>query len=283
MKFGKLIPKKVVIEPTTRCNASCVYCGNKAVPKMDMPLDLYKAIIDASPFAKRIDPVSRGEPLMYPHIVEAVEYAAQKGKQVVMHTNGSMMNGEMALALMRAGLHMIVFSVDEMEKEPYEKIRQGLDFDEITKNIEIFQYLRNFHRFKTETRVRICHMKENSDRIKEIFLHWMLHVDSVTTGRELHIMSKEEICLQPYRFNDNPLKCGEVETSLAIRPDGTVVLCCSDWYDNYAIGKIGLDVTERQLIDIFNNELANAIRHGMRTGEFVPQICATCKGRSGTR
>lgn len=281
MRFRRKIkPKKLVLETTTRCNARCTYCGNKDVPKMDMPLDLYKAIIDAAPFVERIDPLSRGEPLLYPHIVEAVEYAKQAGKKVVMHTNGSLMNGEMALKLMRAGVDMIVFSIDDSVKEYYEQVRQGLDFDLVRKNVEITKYLRNFHRFDTEIRVRICVNYRSRDRLAEIIHYWEKRVDVVTSAFEQDIFVDSEIKISPFAYTFEPIDCGEIYKSMAIRPDGTVAICCTDWYDNFVIGKVDINVTKKELIDIFNNDIMTSYRKALRSGRKIPVVCIACKGRN---
>lgn len=284
MRFRNLryrhVPTRLIIETTTRCNASCVYCGNKDVPKMDMEIGLYKRIVDATPYVKRIDPLSRGEPLVYPHIVEAIAYAKSKGKEVVVHTNGSLLIPTMSVALLEAELDLLVFSIDEIDPARFAKIRRGLNVSTILANVQAFNLIREECGYLTKTMARICRTEANEDRLDEITNGLSPYFDEVHIMPELEVLSSNDILKRPLCYGD-PLQCIDPYRNLVVRPDGRVVFCCTDWYDNFSIGKVSEQVTERELLDIFNSKQMNYFRDGMGKGR-IPAICSVCRARKGT-
>ena len=277
----KHVPSRLIIETTTRCNASCVYCGNRAVPKMDMDFGLYKRIVDVTPYVKRIDPLSRGEPLMYPHIVEAIAYAKSKGKEVVVHTNGSLLITTMSVALLETGLDLLVFSIDEIDPDRFAKIRRGLNISTILANVQAFNLIREECGYSTKTAARICRTEANEDRLDEIINGLVPYFDEVNTMPELEVLSSSEVLKRPICYGE-PLECIDPYRNLVVRPDGRVVFCCTDWYDNFTIGKVSEQVTERELLDIFNSKQMNYFRNGMKKGR-IPAICTVCRARTGVK
>ena len=283
MKFRRLrykhIPTQLIIETTTRCNANCVYCGNDSVPKMDMEYNLYKKIVDAAPFVKRIDPLSRGEPLMYPYIIQAIGYAKSKRKEVVVHTNGSLLTRWMSERLLATTLDLLVFSIDEIDPDRFAKIRRGLDISSILANVQVFNSIREKYNYSTKTMARICKVKANADKLEEIINGLSPYFDEVRVMPKLKVLSSSEVQKQRLCYS-NPLQCIDPYRNLVVRPDGRVVFCCTDWYDNFTIGRISEQVTERELLDIFNSKQMNRLRDGMKKGR-IPAICSVCRVRKG--
>lgn len=246
---------------------------------MDMEFGLYKRIVDAVPYVKRIDPLSRGEPLIYPHIVEAIAYAKSKDKEVVVHTNGSLMTAQMSAALLETELDLLVFSIDEIDPDRFAKIRRGLSIDVILANVQAFNLIREECGYLTKTAARICRTEANADRLEEIINGLSSYFDDVRVMPELEVLSSDEVLKQPICYGGS-LECVEPYRSLVVRPDGRVVFCCTDWYDNFTIGNVTEQVTERELLDIFNSKQMNHLRDGMGRGR-IPAICSVCRARKG--
>jgi sulfatase maturation enzyme AslB (radical SAM superfamily) len=272
----KQLPRRMVIETSNRCNANCTYCGAERSPVTDMPIELFKAIVDASPFAKRIDPFRRGEPLCYPDIIEAIEHITSNNKESVLYTNGSLLDADMAKALIAAGIRTIWFSVDEYEKEAFEKIRRGLDFDEVLYNIEQFQKYKNETAAPVTTGARICITDQNRGRIEEIKGFWKGRVDTVKAIYENPVFPKEIFENIP-KMNTRPIRCYEIYRTMVIRPDGVVNACCPDWYDTLEIGRIDRDSDTQDILDIFNGEKMTALRRTLLKGRDCPIACALCR------
>lgn len=113
---------KVHLEVTNHCNLHCdAYpINNSRLKPRHMPFSL---------FTKGVDDIARdsitdtigfhvlGEPLLYPHLLEALEYAQAKGLRTEVATNGVLLTGERALALNEAGLGQLTISLRIGEAE----------------------------------------------------------------------------------------------------------------------------------------------------------------------
>lgn len=120
-KYVSRVPLHLDIEVTNKCNRSCIMCpyhnkGSQSLyyqrPK-DMDLTIYRKIIDE--FSEKggcaIKLNFGGEPLLYRHVVEAVQYAKQKGIiDVQINTNGDRLDPRMSRKLLEAGLDKLILS-----------------------------------------------------------------------------------------------------------------------------------------------------------------------------
>ena len=89
--------KRIHIEVTSRCNFSCEFCPDMKMERErgNMDLALVKQILDEVAQEKLASLVLfhvMGEPLLYPHINEAVRYAAGKGLKTCITTNGALLD-----------------------------------------------------------------------------------------------------------------------------------------------------------------------------------------------
>lgn len=88
-------PRHIFVETTASCNLSCAYCPREK-RKEDMEFALFKQIIDeCSQYGPRSFSLHLfGEPLLYPHILDAISYIKKKQKRntVLLTTNGTLLN-----------------------------------------------------------------------------------------------------------------------------------------------------------------------------------------------
>ena len=265
--------KHLWLEVTNRCNSNCVFCGRQwALPPKDMDFDLFKKIVDQCPTAKIVQTQGFGEPLLYPHIVDAVRYATQKGKKVVFYTNGSLLTEKMSRALLKAGLWRIIFSVENMDKESYEATRRGLSWDTLIENVTRFQHLRNLHHYKTLTTVRMCETKENRNQIQNIRGFWGSRVDVVTSRAEVDIPAPTELRESPYVIS-RPISCNFPYNYLCVKSNGDVVMCCRDWFHVYVVANLH----ETTVKEAYEGENFDKIRKSHKTGIELPYLCHICK------
>jgi hypothetical protein len=112
------------IEPTTFCNIACPGCY-RGIDKPEhksqhLELDEVKNQIDWFRTKRNVHTISiaGGEPLMYPHILEAITYAAKANLRVMLYTNGVLLDKAMALRLAEAGLTQVVVHIDRFQSRP---------------------------------------------------------------------------------------------------------------------------------------------------------------------
>lgn len=76
------LPVRLWVELTSYCNYKCVMCPNKDLKKEDkgfMEIELFKKIVDeAQDFIFDINLAHRGESMLHPQLIEAIEYAKKK-------------------------------------------------------------------------------------------------------------------------------------------------------------------------------------------------------------
>ena len=112
------------IEPTTFCNIACPGCYRGIDRPEHSPKHLglaeLKSQIDWFKTKRNVHTISiaGGEPLMYPQIIELIEYAVGKNLRTMLYTNGVLLDAEMAEKLAAAGLTQVVVHTDRFQSRP---------------------------------------------------------------------------------------------------------------------------------------------------------------------
>jgi hypothetical protein len=107
------------VEVTDRCDLACPGCYRHRL-KGDRPLAEVLEDIAACQAATNCDgmSVAGGEPLLYPHILDVIEFIAAHGMKPIIHTNGTRLTLEMAARLRDAGLRRAYIHVDSGQDRP---------------------------------------------------------------------------------------------------------------------------------------------------------------------
>jgi len=266
-------PKHLWLETTNRCNSNCIFCGREyAQPPQDMDFDLFKRIIRECPQAKIVQTQGFGEPLLYPHVVDAVEYSYKPGRRTLFYTNAYALTESLGQQLLDAKLTQINFSVDGADKETYEYFRVGLKWETTLKNIERFQKMKEKGGYNTLTVIRMCETKENSAQIPDIVKFWEEHVDFVSVKPEVYIPSPLELRAN-LTTSGPPIKCPNPYAHLSVKSNGDLVMCCRDWFDIYKMGSL----VGNRINDVYNNDTFNAMRKALQSGIDYPTMCHYCQ------
>jgi Fe-coproporphyrin III synthase len=146
-------PVHVRIKPMNPCDHDCWYCayhvenlqlGNLMEYKDRLPRDKMMEIIDdlAEMGVKAVTFSGGGEPLIYPHITEALNKLGESGIKLATLTNGSHLHEDIAAAFARYGTWIRV-SIDGWDPESYAKIRNVklTEFDLVLNNMRNFANL----------------------------------------------------------------------------------------------------------------------------------------------
>jgi MoaA/NifB/PqqE/SkfB family radical SAM enzyme len=186
------LPIGLNLEISSRCNSRCVMChfdpehgiGLVDDPPPFMPFPLFQKIADevsAWPRKPCLDFCWRGEPLMNPDFGRYLRYAAEKGLQTLMTTNGSLLSAAASEELLDVGLGQLVVSIDGADAVTYENIRRGLRYREMKENLIRFLELRAERNggSRTATMVKTCLQEENEGQEEEIVGQWLPLVDHV--------------------------------------------------------------------------------------------------------
>ena len=136
------LPRKIQIEPTSRCNLQCLTCSHSRETDSGQHLkpDELVKILDRLPLKPTIITLSgTGEPLCNPDFFELVDILAGRGIQCQFYTNGTLLMPRMRTEILsRASISSIGISCDSARKETFEALRVGADFETWK------QYVRDF-------------------------------------------------------------------------------------------------------------------------------------------
>jgi hypothetical protein len=120
------------VEVTDACDLACPGCyrhrleGHRALAEVEDDILLCRRLTNCG----RIS-IAGGEPLIYPRIVEVVDFIRRNGMQPVIFSNGRNLGPELAERLRRAGLHQIFFHVDSGQDRPGWEGRSESDLNEL--------------------------------------------------------------------------------------------------------------------------------------------------------
>jgi radical SAM protein with 4Fe4S-binding SPASM domain len=276
------IPSVLNIALTNRCNANCIYCRreHRKVNK-DMNFQFYREILDNVPFIKQVQPQIDGEFLLYKWWPQVIRYAQDLGKEVVMYTNGVLVNKTAIGKLMTLQPDKIIFSIDEADDVLYSKLRRNLNFEIVKENLLMLRGQRDKYNLDIKLVVRICETPENTDRINEIKEYWSRIVDEVASTKEYYMPSKEEIKAGGL-ISAKPIVCNYISDGLVIDADGSLLLCCNDFFDSFELGNLHdiRPLTPEKILDLYNNKEFTKMRKALKTGKNYSFKCHVCQRRS---
>jgi MoaA/NifB/PqqE/SkfB family radical SAM enzyme len=131
---------KIYVEPTNRCNLTCVTCIRHSwdEPFGDMDWPVYRALIDG--LAEFIGPktiafAGLGEPLLHEKLPEMIRLAHDRGMRTEMTSNAMLLTPSLAASLVDAGLDQFTVSIDGASDCSHGAIRPGASLEEITDNV----------------------------------------------------------------------------------------------------------------------------------------------------
>jgi len=234
LKIVDSYPPCLQIEPSSICNFRCVMCyqidksfsGGHSEYMGYMSLEKFRDVIDqADGNIEAITLASRGEPLLNRDIVQMLEYCRGKFLALKVNTNASVLTEEIIHTLLSSDVQIIVFSIDAADKELYEKVRVGGNFERLIRNLDRFNEIKSKHYPDSNAITRISGVKINSlqdmDSMEKM---WSNYADIVAFTNYTPWQSSYE---NP--VNDIESPCTELWRRMFIWQDGVVNPCDYDY------------------------------------------------------
>ncbi len=254
-------PPCIQIEPTSICNFRCVMCyqidksfSSKSNGFMGyMNFDIFKKVIDeVEGNLEAVTFASRGEPTLSKDLEKMLKYCENKFLALKLNTNASLLNEKLIHSLLSSDLQTIVFSIDEKNKENYEKIRVNSKFEKILKNLELFNKIRNTHYKKDKKIVRITGVKINKKQnLEEMKNQWKDFADIIAFTNYSPWESSYE-----NKINDIITACSELFQRIFVWWNGKVNPCDYDYKS--ILSK--WNVKQKTIKEIWNSDYYNLIR-----------------------
>tara|TARA_B110000977_G_scaffold201844_1_gene299210 strand:+ start:3646 stop:4629 length:984 start_codon:yes stop_codon:yes gene_type:complete len=276
-------PKYIEIETVNACNARCPMCTindwerNYPVMKDDVWKKISEDIIENKKFLKRVSLYRDGEPLIDKKMAQRINKFYENGiTETSIATNVSLLNEKRATDLLEAGLGMIIFSIDSLNKDVFEKIRVRLNFEEVRDNAIRFLQLRDKINPKCRVWIRMIRQKSNYDEWPDYYDFWKKYTSDVDRIYYHNIFNwggqLDDYKSVSKSFEPN-LPCVALWSLMVIFANGDVPLCNVDYNNKYPTGSI----MKNSIRDLWTSEVMNARRTlHLKGNKKDISICANC-------
>lgn len=264
-------PFAVQMTPSSICNFRCNYCI-QASPAMEgkmlMEWDMFSLLCDQlAQFDDRLKQVTIagwGEPLVNKDLPRMIAHMKKMdiAQRISVVTNGSLLKGEYALALVEAGVDVIKISLQGLTAGKYMEVAdKKLDFARMVENIA-FLYK---HRGGCEVYIKIADIAL-AEGEEEVFYSTFrditdrMYVESIRPIFDAG-QSADGACMSKYGAAHPPIiVCPQPFYMMNVTAAGDVLPCCS-YYDPTNFGNI----TQTPIKDMW---------HGAKMRAFLKMLLA---------
>ena len=284
-KFQNLLefPKYVEIETVNACNARCPMCTindwerNYPVMRDNVFNKISDEIIENKEFVKRVSLYRDGEPLIDKKMPQRINKFFKNGiKETSIATNVALLNEKTSRDLLESGLGMVIFSIDSLKKEVYEKIRVRLKFEQVRDNAIKFLELRDKINPKCRVWTRMIRQESNYNEFDDYYNFWRKYASEVDRiyyhnifnwGGQLDGYKSVEKSYEPN------LPCVALWSLMVFFANGDVPLCNVDYNNKYPTG----NVMKNSIRELWKSKIMNARRKLHLDGNKKDiSICVNC-------
>lgn len=289
------LPEYLQIEPTNQCNIECISCNRGELREFGiMKLSSFIHIVEQFDYLRMVKLQGMGEPLLNPDFFLMLEFLRNRGIKTYCATNGTLLNEKRRNMLVEL-CDIIEISLDSPDRGMANKLRKGLDFEQlqhnITKTVELDP--------AKEIRINFVLMNDNIQQLcsmvtllKKLGVRYLNVIDLQNWGHEYADLKKlgagnEKIQLLEkckaaalkegiYMCYEKKINkycdCPWVNDRCFITWNGYVTPCClRPNPDMYNLGNL----MERTVVDIWNDPKYLALRKSLSI-EKPLSVCKDC-------
>jgi len=296
---------QVQIELTNACNAYCIMCPHRLTkrPIKHMRLYLIQNIVNevkAMSIATRELPMcisGIGEFTLHPHFFEAIEICSEV--PFAFASNVQELDEFKQDCIIKNKFTVCTLSLDAFTKETFEKMRAGLSYDKVMKNILSFlDKLRKVDRFWDVVYIQFVVTSLNKDEIPAFMDYWIKQIgvlegvkisfkpicpwpnkeaNSLWPSPNVKIVEHPKVVWgyydRPFKFRDSGNGCSMAFDWAQVLSDGTFSFCCLNDEDVYGIGNL----YDNTLEELLNSEKMSGYRKLFKEKRYdeIP-FCRDC-------
>jgi radical SAM protein with 4Fe4S-binding SPASM domain len=210
-------------------------------------------------------------------IIDFINITRQKIPFVSISTNALLLDDEMVNNLYSSNLSELTLALDSLNKETYEGLRVGSNFERVKKNIDNALVKRVL--FKSECKVELQVIVTNKNA-KEIPLYkkqygWLNETEwGKLRIKEFSTFAGNVDNMSPGEIERRNSNCPKLFNSIAVHWNGDITICCR-CYDSYPI--LG-NVHTHNINEVFNSNKYNEMRENMKNKNFINELsfCKEC-------
>ena len=291
-------PSGFQIQTINCCNGNCLMCPNSKITKDNVEvmsktlfLKIIKEIVEENISHTHIHFYLQNEPFMDYDILNKILLTKELSKnkiRIELVTNGTFLNDNIIKELRDIDIDIFVISLDAYTNKTYDKIRSGLDFSSVLKNIDNLikdDYNGNIY-------VGFVKQKDNISELQEFKKYWksvgrkfkknIYPFISVLTNRSGDLYDFNSLAIKNnnvkskrinYRFTHKITPCYVPFLYFNILSNGDVILCCNDYNKKIILG----NVASSSIKEIWNSSQYNKIRQLLSNQKFHSvTVCKNC-------
>ncbi len=280
--------KKIYIEITNVCNLACDFCPRTGRKAEFMSYATFAAILEQiKAYTDSLYFHVKGEPLLHPELGQFLDLCQEKGFQVNLTTNGTLIGQVQELLLTKPALRQINFSLHstgqkDSRQNKAEYMAQIFSFSKAAmQKTKLFVSLRLWNLGENQT-------ADTEERLNQELLAWIEEEFSLSEPIRETVISHKNIQLaeriylnQEYQFIWPDLAlteesrtgfCFGLRRQAAILVDGTVLPCCLDGEGVINLGNI----KEKPFAEIIESKRSKNLFDGFTRKEAVEDLCRKC-------
>lgn len=269
-------PDHLDIEVTNACQCSCPMCPRFKMKREVGFMQLWLAEKIASESFGKVKTCylhMMGEPLLHPEIGKIVRMFRSSGIWTCMSTNAQFLTPEKVVELCEAGLDQLIVSMDSIDRDKYELIRRGANFEVVRNNIlNMFSVLKQVkHPFKVE--LQRIQLRLTEDEKLEWEDYWKPYLGSGDFLTHKPFDPWSDVVDPIGYFKAGEFDCTMFNYSLSILWNGDVSICCHDYNGEMVIGNAAVS----SLQELWNCEKMRKIRKDHFALNFKDmKLCRGC-------
>ena len=268
--------ERIYVEITDVCNLNCCFCPKTERQKTFMTDTDFAFVLDKiRAYTNYIFLHVLGEPLLHPDLKNILEIARDKGFNVNITTNGTLLKEKGDILLPFKNIKKVFISLHSFEGNDGKDLKGYLEdvfnFSLKTDSIVSFRLWNEGSSGKNSLNGEIIKFFEDKTKldIKKLFLA----KNSITIGEKRYLEKAERFSWPNISGDIKKVSfCHGLSSQLAILCDGTVIPCCLD-----CEGKINLgNIFKEDIKDILNGERAKNFLAGVKNRKMAEELCKRC-------
>ncbi len=277
-------PQSYFLELTDHCNLRCSMCNFHSPAVVPTRKKGFMDTGLAVRLLHEIDGLNRdhgipwvalhgaGEPLLHKDLRAIIGKTAHLRLSTGFLTNGMLLGEDMSKGLIDAGLSWIGFSIDGTVRETFNKYRCGAEYDRVVRNALAFIERARVSRPDLKILVNMTVQEEMREDVPRFIDFWLPLADEVSVSPCRPVGTRDNILVREAPPIER-IPCYMLFTMLVVFWDGSVGLCCEDWFNDGNVGTVSRNTIEK----VWNGAVFNRYRTLHKEGRYsLIGLCADC-------
>jgi len=269
-------PPQVIVEVTNACNLRCEMCAHRILTRPH-------AIMEESLFNKILEEIATEAPhtriwvsfygealLAKEKLWKFIRRAKAVGPlHLTLNSNGTMLDDEKIEHLVHEGLSRIVFSIDGLSKEIYERFRRGARHEEVYAAVPKVIEAARINGDNPEIIVQIIDMPGNRHEIPDFIKFW---TDLGVVVKVKNLVTWTGAAVERSALDEWRIACPWVITTFPITVIGEALLCGADYDANVPLG----NVHQHSIKALWARHRRYRRIHLEKCWDELPELCTKC-------